>query len=116
MNQPPPSSGTGLTPIGKRIEDINWNQVAKSEAPGRHQTTVVTYLKKARQHLQDENLRKLSPIEASEKLPATPPYAHRLPVADRRSSGKERVHRGCHRTYESYSGRSRQVPWRPATG
>ncbi|KAH9376326.1 hypothetical protein HPB48_009153 [Haemaphysalis longicornis] len=60
-----------LGPLGKHIEDRNWNQVAKSETPGRHQTTVVTYLKQARQHLQDANLRELSPIEASEKLPTT---------------------------------------------
>lgn len=82
-----------IGPLGKHIEDINWNQVAKSETPGRHQATVVTYLKKARQHLQDENLRELSPIEASEKLPTTPFGVIRPPTTRRRS--EKRWKRAC---------------------
>ncbi|KAH9369138.1 hypothetical protein HPB48_018887 [Haemaphysalis longicornis] len=46
-----------LGPLGKHLEDSNLNLVVKSETQGRHHTAMETYLKQARQRLQDAYLR-----------------------------------------------------------
>lgn len=82
-----------LGPLGKHLEDRNWNLIAKSETPGRHQAAVVTYLRQARQHVQEADLREMSPIEASEKLPTSPFGVIRAPTTHRRS--ERRWKRAC---------------------
>lgn len=88
-----------LGPLGRHLEDKHCNLKIKSESPGRHQAAVVTYLKQARQHLQDADLRELSPSEASEKLPTTPFGVIRPPSAQLRP--EKRWGRAC-------------PPWLPA--